>query len=69
MIEIKALSFFQGNLQNNDQITDFCNRLLTTQEFSKLWSGNFNAKLAQANLASKNDIVNFLKKTDLNKDE
>ena len=35
---------------------------INTQEFNKLTSDNFAAKLAQANLASKNDTVNFIKK-------
>ena len=37
---------------------------ITTPEFNKLTGENFAARLAQANLASKNDIVNFVKKTD-----
>ena len=36
----------------------------TTEEFDKLTSKNFAARLAQANLASKNGIANFLKETD-----
>ena len=36
----------------------------TTEEFNKLTSKNFAARLAQANLASKNGIANFLKETD-----
>ena len=35
---------------------------ITTQEFNKLTSDNFAAKLAQANVASKNNTVNFIKK-------
>ena len=35
---------------------------VTTQEFDKLTSENFTAKLKQANLASKNDATNFAKK-------
>ena len=35
-----------------------------TQEFNKLTSENFTARLKQVNLASKNDIANFAKKTD-----
>ena len=35
-----------------------------TQEFNKLTSENFIARLKHANLASKNDIANFVKKTD-----
>ena len=37
-------------------------KYITTQEFNKLTSENFTPKLKQANLASKNDIANFLKK-------
>ena len=39
-------------------------RYVTTQEFNKLTSENFTARLAQANLASKSDIANFVRKTD-----
>ena len=38
--------------------------MFTTQEVNKLTSENFTSRLAQANLASKNDIVNFVKQTD-----
>ena len=44
-------------------------KYITTQEFSKLTSENFTAGLKQANLASESDIANFVKKTDLNKNE
>ena len=36
---------------------------VTTQEFDKLTSENFTAKLKQVNLASKNDIAKFVKKS------
>ena len=39
-------------------------KYITTQELNKLTSENFTARLKQANLASKNDIANFVKKTD-----
>ena len=39
-------------------------KYITTPEFNKLTSGYFAARLAQANLASKSDIANFVKKTD-----
>ena len=39
-------------------------KYITTQEFNKLTSENFAARLAQANLASKNDIAALFKKTD-----
>ena len=35
----------------------------TTQEFIKLTWATFNARLVQANLASKSDVANFLKET------
>ena len=37
-------------------------KYITTSEFKKLTVENFTARLAQANLASQNDIVNFVKK-------
>ena len=39
-------------------------KYITTQEFSKLISKTFTARLTQANLASKNYIDNFVKNTD-----
>ena len=39
-------------------------KYITTQELNNLTSENFTARLKQANLASKNDIANFIKKTD-----
>ena len=39
-------------------------KYIATQEFNKLTSDNFTARLAQANLASKNDIANFVRKAD-----
>ena len=35
--------------------------IITTQEYNKLTSENFTARLAQVNLASKSDIANFVK--------
>ena len=37
---------------------------ISTQEFTKLTSESFNARIKQENLASKNDITNFVKKAD-----
>ena len=37
-------------------------KYITTLEFNKLTAETFTARLAQANLASKNDISDFLKK-------
>ena len=39
-------------------------KYITTQEFNKLTSETFTPRLAQAILASKSDIANFVKKTD-----
>ena len=41
---------------------------ITTQEFNKLTSKNFTARLKQANLANKNGIASLVKKTS-NKNE
>ena len=38
-------------------------KYITTPEFNKLTSENFAVRLKQANLASKSDIANFVKKT------
>ena len=38
-------------------------KCITTQEFTKLTVDNFTARLAQANLASKSDNTNCVKKT------
>ena len=39
-------------------------KCITTQEFNKLTARNFASRLAEANLASNNDIPNFVDKTD-----
>ena len=39
-------------------------KYITTQEFNKLKLENFPARLAQANIASKTDIADFVKTTD-----
>ena len=60
------------NLTIAEKISEIENRIttdhdhsqyITTQEV-KLTSENFTARLAQANLVSKNDSGNFVKKTD-----
>ena len=50
-----------GNRATTDYDHD---KHITTQKFKKFTSDNFNARLAQTNLAGKNDIANFAKKTD-----
>ena len=49
------------NLKKNTN-SDHSNKYITTQEFNKLMSQHFSARLAQANRASKNYIANFVKK-------
>ena len=44
---------------------DHSNKYITTLGFDKLTSENFAARLVQAKLVSKNDIVDSVKKTDL----
>ena len=39
-------------------------KYITTPEFNKLSAETFAARLAQANLTSKNEIANLIKKTD-----
>ena len=45
---------------------DHSNKYITTQKFNRLTADNFAAGLKQANLASKNDIADFVKKTHFN---
>ena len=48
----------------NKTTTDFDHdKYITGQEFNKLTVEGFTARLAQANLASKSDIANFVKMT------
>ena len=48
-----------------NEINDCDNgKCITTKEFNTLKAGNFIARLTQANLASKTDIANFVKKTE-----
>ena len=42
-------------------------KYITTQEFDKLIADNFGARLEEANLATKNDIADFVKETDFDK--
>ena len=46
---------------------DHSNKYITTPEFNKLTPESFAERLKQANVARKSDIVNFLNKTDFNK--
>ena len=76
--KIPNVSNLVKKTEYNTKISDIENKIttdhdhdkyITTQEFNKLTSENFTARLKQANLASKSDIFNFVKKTDLNKSE
>ena len=40
-------------------------KYITTPKFNKLTGENYAARLVQANLSSKSDIANFVKRTDL----
>ena len=57
------------NLATTTVLTAFENKVpdrskyITSPECNKLTAENFAARLAQANLVSKNDIANFVKKT------
>ena len=51
------------NLATEDKIPDH-SKCITTPEFNKLTTENFTARLAETNLASKNDIANFVNKAD-----
>ena len=58
------------NLATTTALTAFENKIpdhskyITTPEFNKLTAENFTARLKQANLATKGDISDFVKKTD-----
>ena len=64
MLNTKYLKLLTQLLLNTDHDHD---KYITNQEFNKLAAENVTARLAQANSASKNDIVNFVKKTDFDK--
>ena len=52
----------EKKINDNDQ-----GKYITIQEINKLTIDNFASRLKQANLASKTDIPDFVKKTDFNK--
>ena len=63
VIQLKKIDYNTKLIEIEENITDHDhNKYITTQEFNKLTSENFAARLAQANLASKNDIADFVKK-------
>ena len=53
------ISEIENKINNHDH-----DKYITTQEFNKLTSDNFTARLKQANLARKTDLANFVNKTD-----
>ena len=52
-----------GEIENKITTDYDHDQYITTQEFNRLTSENFTARLKQENLASKNDIANFVKIT------
>ena len=60
----------KNELENNELEKKITNdhdhdKYVTTQQFDKLTSEHFSARLTEVNLASKNDTANFVKKTGL----
>ena len=53
-----------SEIENKITTNHHHDRYITAQVFNKLTSENFNARLKQTNLASKNNITNFVKNTD-----
>ena len=75
---IPNVSNFVKKTDKNTKISEIENKVttdhdhdrhITTQEFNKLTPEYFTARIKQANLASKRDFANLVKKTDLNKHE
>ena len=64
---VKKEKIVTQTLENKITTDHDQDKYITTQEFNKLTSEKFSARLKQANLASKNDIANFVKKTDFDK--
>ena len=54
----KNISETEDKINNHDH-----DNYTTTQEFNKLTTDNFTARLKEANLASQNDIAIFVNKT------
>ena len=51
-----------GEIENKINDHDQSNKYVTTQEFNKLTSETFDARLAQAKLTTKGDVTDFVKK-------
>ena len=58
-----------SEIENKITIDHDHDQYITTQEFNKLTSEKFSARLAQENLESKSVIVNFVKKTDFDDEQ
>ena len=61
---VKKLTIAQRLMKLKNTDLDYSNKYITTQEFNKLTSEIFTSRLAQASLANKNYLCNFVKKTD-----
>ena len=61
---MKQIKLTNGE-KNEQEITyNDHDKYITTQKFNKLTSDNFTSRLEKASLANKNDISNFVEKTD-----
>ena len=58
-----------SEIENKITIDHDHDQYITIQEFNKLTSEKFSARLAQANLESKSVIANFVKKTDFDDEQ
>ena len=65
MTQLKKPDYNTNSQEIKKKITDHnYDKYITTQEFNNITSEHFAARLAQVNLASKNDIADFVSKTD-----
>ena len=64
VIQSKKTDYNTSTCENENEITTDHDKYITTQEFNKSTSETFTVRFTEANLASKNDIANFVKKTD-----
>ena len=63
--QLKNLTIAQKVGEMEKKILDYGHdKYITIQEFNKLMTINFAVKLAQANIATKDDIVDFVKETE-----
>ena len=65
LVQSKKTDYNTKISEIGNKITDHDHdKYITTPEFNKLTTENFSVVLKQANLPSKSDIANFVKKTD-----